>query len=523
MPRTPSSKPSSLHSQLSGIARSGALNMLGAAVAAVLNFGLIIVVTQAFEPETAGMLFSATSLFLIALSISSLGTDAGLARFLLRFKSLGRQPDMGPVVRIARIPVLICSILLALAGIGLAPSISSLAGLSDNNGTELIIILMVLLPIAALGDFSLAAARALGTFKSTVLSEKLLRPVLQPVGAIFVALAGGGVLWLAVSWAVPFLISATLSIVLFHRLFRPFQQNFSNSVSTPLPKLRREFWTFTWPRGLARISQTVIQRIDIILVAALIGPAEAAIYTAATRFVALGQFGVNAIQQVLQPRFSQLLAVDNLVTTERVFKVATSWNMAVAWPLYVIVIIGVNHYLMIFGDGYDNFAARTVVVVMGLAMMFATAAGPLDTMLLMAGKSTTSLWISLTGLALNIVLCLLLIPPFGIPGAALAWAAAIAVRNSLTFVSVRRLLGFTPWSKGALLVSFSAVVSFAIPLAPVALSRTDSLLLFFLAFSVGCIFYVSLLWLWRRPLELASFKDLKPRMSPQAKQGEPLT
>lgn len=516
MVRTPSSKPSPLHSQLSGIARSGTLNMLGAAVAAVLNFGLIVVVTQAFDRETAGMLFSATSIFLIALSVSSLGTDAGLARFLLRFKSLNRQADMGPVVRIARIPVLICSILIALTGIVLAPTISSIVGLGDNRGTELIIVLMVLLPVAALGDFSLASARALGTFKSTVLSEKLLRPVLQPVGAMTVAVLGGGVLWLAISWAVPFLISAFLSVFLFHRVFRRYQQVPLGSVATPVPALRREFWSFAWPRGLARISQAVIQRIDIVLVAALVGPAEAAIYTAATRFVALGQFGVNAIQQVLQPRFSQLLAVENMATAERVFKVATSWNIAVAWPLYVIAIIGVNHYLLIFGDGYDNPAARTVVLIMGLAMMFATAAGPLDTMLLMAGKSTTSLWISLVGLGLNIGLCLAMIPHFGILGAALAWAAAIAVRNTLTFLSVRTLLGITPWSKGALLVSVSAIVSFTLPLVPVAVSQTDSLLLFFLAVIVGCLFYFGLLWMWRRPLELASFRHLRPRASSQS-------
>ncbi|WP_281369517.1 oligosaccharide flippase family protein [Paeniglutamicibacter cryotolerans] len=507
----PSTRESPLHSHLSGIARSGTLNMLGAAIAAVLNFVLIVVVTQSFDPTTAGMLFSATSIFLIALSVSSLGTDAGLARFLLRFKSMNRQADMGPVVRIARIPVLICSLLLALLGIIFAPTISSLTGLGNNSGTTLTIVLMALLPIAALGDFSLAAARALGTFKSTVLSEKLLRPVLQPAGALLVALFSGGVLWLATSWAIPYVLSAFLSVFLFHQVFRPYRQVPMDVIPTPVPELRHEFWTFTWPRAVARISQAIIQRADIILVAALIGPAQAAVYTAATRFVALGQFGVNAIQQVLQPRFSQILALETAATAERVFKVATSWNMAVAWPLYVVAIIGVNHYLMIFGNGYDNPSARTVVLVMGLAMMFATAAGPLDTMLLMAGKSTVSLWISLIGLAFNIGLCLVFIPAFQILGAAMAWAVAIAVRNTLTFLSVRTLLGITPWSRGALLVSVSAITSFAIPLAPVALSGTDELLPFFLAFAVGCLCYLGFLWLCRRPLELSSFRDLRPR------------
>ncbi len=45
--------------------------------------------------------------------------------------------------------------------------------------------------------------------------------------------------------------------------------------------------------------QIAIQRADIIIVAALISPSAAAVYTAATRFVVLGQFSSMAIQRVL--------------------------------------------------------------------------------------------------------------------------------------------------------------------------------------------------------------------------------
>lgn len=499
---------SQLQTQLSGIARSGTLNVLGAAAAAVLNFGFVVVVTRLFDQGTAGSLFSATSIFLIALSICSLGTDAGLSRFLLRFQALGRAQDMPTVIAVARTPVLLCSVLVALLGSIFSAPIATMIGLESSDAPLIIIILVAILPIAALGDFSLASARALGSFRSTVLADKLLRPVLQPAGALLVSAVGGGLLWLSCSWAIPYVFASALSIMLFRRVFKKYR-NAPGTGHTSVPQVRREYWTFTWPRAVARISQSVIQRADIVIVAALVGPVEAAIYTAATRFVALGQFGIQAIQQVLQPRFSQLIARKQHQTLEQVFKTSTSWNMAIAWPLYVITMVGVGHYLLLFGEGYDSLPARTVVWVMACAMLLATAAGPLDSMLLMAGKSTTSLWISLVGLALNVVLCFILVPLIGILGAAVAWSTAILVRNSLTFLSVRQTLGLNPWSRAALLVALAALLSFGLPLLPVALSGTTTLWPFLAALAIGVLVYSSLLWWWRAPLQLQAFVKLR--------------
>ena len=64
--------------------------------------------------------------------------------------------------------------------------------------------------------------------------------------------------------------------------------------------------------------------------------------------------------------------------------------MAVSWPLYVGVAAAPLVYLGVFGPEYaDNGLA--VVVVMSLAMMFAVATGPVDTLLLMSGRSALSL------------------------------------------------------------------------------------------------------------------------------------
>ncbi|MCY0905707.1 lipopolysaccharide biosynthesis protein [Arthrobacter sp. H14-L1] len=503
----------SVDSQLSRIARSGSLNVLGAIIASICNFVLIVVVTKNFDQSTAGMLFSATSAFLILLAAATLGTEGGLARFMLRYEATGRTADIPVCLSVALRPVLLTSAGLAVATVLLAGWIAPAIGLSTPDGHLVLIAFAVLLPVAAWGDFALAGARAFGTVRSTVMLDKLLRPVLQPVAVWITAIAGGGIVLLSAGWAVPYAVAAIASVLVFRRMLRRRGVQARSAVCTERVVIRREFWGFTWPRGLARICQALLQRSDIILIAALLSVQEAAVYTAATRFVALGQFGANAIAQVLQPRFSQLLAQGRHQDATDIFRISTSWSMAVAWPMYMITGAASTYYLLIFGAGYSADGAVTVVVIMSVAMLLAVAAGPLDTMLLMAGGSRTSLWISLTSLAADIGLCLALIPLWGITGAAAAWAVSIMLKNGLTLARVHALLAMDPFSKGSALVALANVVCFGLPLLTLTLLNQQQLYLYAGVFLAGCLVYAALLWLWRGPLRLRAFRSLLAKKS----------
>jgi len=62
-------------------------------------------------------------------------------------------------------------------------------------------------------------------------------------------------------------------------------------------------------------------------------------------------------------------------------------------------------------------------------MLVATACGAVDVVLVMAGRSSWTMANAIVALGVNLALNLLLIPPFGIMGAAVAWAVAILINN----------------------------------------------------------------------------------------------
>ena len=318
--------------------------------------------------------------------------------------------------------------------------------------------LALALPVAALYDLVLAATRGTGSMRPTVLVENIGRLGLQAVAVLVVYLAGGGALALALAWSLPYVVGLVLAGVWLRRRFAA--RTTPGGPPTPWRTLAREFWAYTAPRAIARVTQTALKRSDIVLVAALASPADAALYTAATRFVVLGQLFVQSVQQALSPHLSSLFARRETKAANSVFQAATLWSMLAAWPLYLVTAGFATPLMGVFGEGYE--VASDVVVILSLTMLVATACGPVDSVLLMAGRSWLSLRNSIVALVVNIALNVVLIPLYGIRGAAIAWAVAIVVRNLLPLVQVRRHLGMWPATSAAVRVALAAVVCFGV-------------------------------------------------------------
>ncbi len=495
---------------LTHVARGGALGLVGAAVSAVSGFALVLVVTNRFSAATAGLFFTVTSMFLVLAALATLGCETGLGRFVLRYVAHGRLGDIPPTLRVATRPALGFSVVLAVVLVVLAAPVSRLVGVPGDDGVLSVRVLAALLPFATWNTLTLAGSRAFGKMGPTVLVEQIARPLVQPLLAWGVSLLGVGLLALTVAWSVPYVLAAGASAVLFRTFLRARGTLTHTQPTRSARALRREFWSFTWPRAITRIAQMAIQRLDIVIVAALRSPAEAAVYTAATRFVALGQFGTQAIQQVLQPTFTALLADDEDTSLRGVYQVATAWSMAIAWPMYLVVGCAPMAYLSLFGARYQIGGVATVVL-MSLAMLFAVATGAADTLLLMSGRSTLSLVNAVAALALDVGLCVWLIPTLGITGAAVAWAVASSARCVLAVLQVRRTLDIVSFGRPAAIVAGANLVCIALPLLGLSLAtRLDVVTLV-----VACVCcapgYVGVLWLGRRHLMLGVLRDLVGR------------
>jgi O-antigen/teichoic acid export membrane protein len=498
--------------QLEKLARRGVASVFGAAFSAVSGVALVVIITRGFSADIAGTLFAATSAFLIVEAFVLLGTDTGLVRWLPAQLASSAAQDVRRTLRLAFMPVLLVSLATAVALFIAAPQVAPvLVGSATlDSMTTILRVLAVVLPVAATHDVLLAASRGLGTMRPTVLVENIGRLALQAAAVLVAYLAGAGTLGLAIAWAAPYAAAWCLSAWWVWRLLRqaqdPHRSSHQERVTT------REFWAYTGPRAVARVTQTALKRADIVLVAALASPADAALYTAATRFVVLGQLLVQSVQQALAPQMSGLFARGEKQAADSVFKAATVWSMLPSWPIYLLTAAFAPVLMKLFGAGYED--AAVIVVILSLTMLFATACGPVDSVLLMSGHSMLSLLNSTVALIVNVALNVALIPPFGIKGAAIAWSVAIVVRNVLPLVQVKASLGLWPVTPVSVHVAVGSLLCFgSVALAAAVTGPFSAITIALLTF--GSPAFLALVYVLRDPIGLDAFRASLTRRRPR--------
>ena len=524
---------------MAGIARSGAASLVGSGVSAICQFVVVLVVTRFYPSADAGALFAATATFLVVMALVQLGADQGLVRFIAWHRARGEHEIVDRLVRTAVVPVLVASLIGAgVLSLVADPLSSMFAEGSGDLVAGMLRSLAAAVPLAALHEVFLAGTRGFGTMRPTIMIERVLRPVLQPVAIVVVGLAGAEAGALALAWAAPYIAAVALSgLALRQRVRsagrRTLGERHESVVIQPLTEsavgrvtdlgpprsLGRQFWSFAVARGAARACQVALQRSDIILVAALVSTSAAAVYTAATRFIALGQLVNQAVQQVIQPRLAALLSRHEYANAQHVVRRSTLWLTTLAWPGYLALVALAPLLMSIFGSDY--VAGASSVIVLALAMMAATAAGPVDVVLLMAGRSGASLASVVVALVVDVVGCLLLLPTLGILGAAVAWAAAIVARNAITIALAHRLVRITAWSSELGVVSVVAIACLAVVPVPLAIWRAPDLVVIG-AMALGAAAYALVVWRRRERLGGPGFAGmLRRRTAGAGKPGQP--
>jgi O-antigen/teichoic acid export membrane protein len=444
---------------LAGVGRGSRLGLLGAGFSAVANFALVLVVTHGFGRHDAGLFFAATAGFLVVEMLCRFGADTALVYFIARLRALGETDQVGAHLRTALQPVILLA--LALGGISFGASHWLAHEVFGSGAGRQLQVLAIALPFAVVYDVCLAATRGFGTVTPYTMLERLLRPGLQLLLLLTVVLLGSSTTALATAWAAPYLLLLPIVIGLLVHLLR------SEGVPPAV---------------------------------ALLGPTDAAIYAAASRFLVLGQLGNQAISAPVEPRLSGLLARRDIRGALEVYRLSTSWLVSVNWPLFLIAAIYAPTIMGVFGSGYSS--GWPVVLTLCLCMLPASAVGLVDVVLVMAGRTSWNLLNTLGALVINVVLDLLLIPHLGLEGAAIGWGAAVLATNVVPLAQIHHLLRLQPFGRSVGSAVLTSLVAFALLPGLVRLVLGGGFVSLVVAVVLAAPLYVCLLHRERGALQL---------------------
>jgi O-antigen/teichoic acid export membrane protein len=179
--------------------------------------------------------------------------------------------------------------------------------------------------------------------------------------------------------------------------------------------------------------------VDTLILQAFVGPAEVATYYAATKTLALVNFVYFAVSAASAHRFSEYHVAGETEKLKGFLADAIRWTFWPSFALAAVLLVLGKPILAMFGPGFAD--GYPLICIMTVGLLARSAVGPAERLLNMVGQQKICAAIYGGAFAVNLALCVALVPRFGLFGAAIATATAVVVESVLLFVITKRRLG----------------------------------------------------------------------------------
>lgn len=412
---------------LSGAALAFVLRAVGVGLAFVLN----VVIGRLLGAEGAGLYFLALSVVTIGAVVAKLGLDNTLLRFVALGASSGHWNQVLGVFRMGMRLAAVTSLAAAGLVLVLAPWMAEL--LFDEAA------FVPTLRVMSLGLFTFAmmtllseCLKGLKRIRNSMLVSGMLYPVIAlaviwplaksfsaPGAAMAYVLGTGGAA--AIGWAM-------------------WRANVAG-VAAPAPAFeRRVLWQSSralWTMSI--INRGILPWVPLLLLGIWGTMEEAGIFGAATRVAMLVTFFLTAVNTVIAPKFAELYDKGEI---EMIGLLARRFALLItlaASPLFLVLICAGGWVMGLFGPDFSRGGTALAILALGQAVN--TMTGSVGYLLMMTGYERDIRNASLLAVVLMAVCAALLIPTYGIIGAAIASTVAIASMNILSTLFVRKRLG----------------------------------------------------------------------------------
>ena len=401
----------------------------------LLGLALSIILARSLGPEGYGIyayVFACVSLLAVP---AQLGLPTLVVRETSKAEATGQWGLMRGLWRWASLCAAGSSILLALVA---AVCAWIFAGHFSNAKLATLAWGLVLVPLVALGNLRGAALRGLRKVVQGQLPENVLRP------AIFILLA----LSVLVSTSRRFtpdramalhVLAATISFAIGAWLLR--RERPAAFALSPKPVFESRRWLGSaLPLAFIAGMQLINTQTDILMLGMFSTAKNVGIYRVAVSSAQLVSFGLAAIGTVTMPHFARLYATGDMLRFQRVATASARASLLLAFPAVTFFLLfGQTILRLVFGADYS--AGFVPLSILAGAQLISAGFGMIGPLLIMAGYERETAKGIAVAAGCNVIFSLLLIPRYGINGAAIATGMTLLIWNVTLWRAVRRLIG----------------------------------------------------------------------------------
>ena len=309
------------------------------------------------------------------------------------------------------------------------------------------------LPFAITGLIASFATQGFKILKYKIFVNHIINPANQLIFMIISYLFFG----VKIAILIPTVISAIFgSICIFFFLRKFITVSFGAIINA---KIDYKILKFSFPLMFVSAIGIIMNWIDMLMLGILDNAYSVGLYHPIERTAGLIRLIFFAFASIFAPLFSEYFYEKNKEKMLEVYQLSTKWILLTSFPLFIFLILFSNEMLMLFGNEFNNnFALQILTTGVMIQALFGLGSSSLT----MSGLQKYNLINGFFALLTNIILNTILIPEFGVTGAAIGTTVSLFLISILRFSENYYFLKLNFFSKKLIKPLFSGILTIVI-------------------------------------------------------------
>lgn len=228
------------------------------------------------------------------------------------------------------------------------------------------------------------------------------------------------------------------------------------ALKPPANPIAKKLLFFSLPLLGVAMLQMIITWTDTLMLGIYKSSAEVGLYNVALPIAQLILIPMGALLPIYGPITSGLYAKNSVPEIRRNYATLTKWIFSSTLPLFLLLFLFPEIVInFLFGANY--ILASQALRILSLGIIIVNLLGPNGTTLMAVGETKFLMWAIVAAACMNIALNTILIPQWGIIGAAAATTASLTLHCIIRHVKVHSILGITLLNKNLLKTMISSI------------------------------------------------------------------
>lgn len=373
-------------------------------------------------------------------AFSALSLDRGVTRFASIFHERRDYERFFGALLLVTGAILVSTALMVAGLYGFPEYAHTLLG-GRAETLALLFLLIFLVPLEALDQLCIAMFATLGSARAIFFRKYLLGPVLQLAAVLLLIGLHADVTFLAATWLAATVAGVAVNLLLLMRLFQReglLDRYRIGSVSFPV----RVMFAFALPLMTADWLEVLVQSSGPLMLGYVAGVEQVALFRVVVPLALVGQIVVRSFDMLYVPTASRLFAAGDRSGIEFLYWRTAFWVAVVAFPIFAVTFTAATPVtVLLYGPRYASSGEVLAILACGIyakaALSFSSAT------LKVLGHVRWLAGINLLSAGANIVMNLMLVPRYGVLGAALAMSGTMTLDAVLKHETLRRLSGIS--------------------------------------------------------------------------------